>query len=234
MVEKDFSFDKMPLAQDWREALFGCLTNASTMALRDFLQSEIIAGKTIFPDQNEYFGALNLTPLNKTRVVILGQDPYHGVNQAHGLSFSVRPGIKPPPSLINIYKELENDLGLPRPSHGFLECWASQGVLLLNSVLTVEMGQAASHRGKGWEEITDAVIAAVNALPRPIVFLLWGSHAQKKAARVDAQKHLMLHAPHPSPLSAYKGFFGCKHFSRCNRFLEKQGERPINWSVPEL
>jgi uracil-DNA glycosylase len=166
--------------------------------------------------------------------VILGQDPYHGPGQAHGLCFSVRPGVPPPPSLVNIYKELQSDLGIARPRHGFLEHWAQQGVLLLNSVLTVEMAKAASHQGKGWERFTDAVIRLVNAREEPVVFLLWGAYAQKKAAFVDGSKHLVLKAAHPSPLSAHNGFLGCRHFSQCNTFLESKGLAPINWALPEI
>jgi uracil-DNA glycosylase len=172
------------------------------------------------------------------RVVILGQDPYHGLGQAHGLCFSVRPGVKVPPSLANIYKELQSDLGIAPPRHGFLEHWARQGVLLLNSVLTVEMGRAAAHQGRGWERFTDAVVAAVNAQAEPGVFMLWGAYAQKKAAFVDSVdqggRHLVLKAPHPSPLSAYAGFFGCRHFSKANAFLAAHGRDPIDWALPEI
>ncbi len=178
--------------------------------------------------------ALELTPLDQVRVVILGQDPYHGAGQAHGLAFSVQPGVKVPPSLVNIYKELESDLGLKRPTHGNLTHWAKQGVLLLNNALTVEATKAGSHQKRGWEQFTDAVIAAVADQGRPTVFLLWGSHAQKKAARIPALTtgpHLVLQAPHPSPLSAYTGFFGCRHFSQANAFLEAHGRGVIDWSV---
>jgi uracil-DNA glycosylase len=205
-------------------------------ALRQFLVEQRGQGRRIFPAASEWFRALDLTPLDKVRVVILGQDPYHGPGQAHGLCFSVRPGVPPPPSLVNIYKELHSDLGLERPAHGFLEHWAQQGVLLLNSVLTVEMAQAASHRDRGWEKFTDAVIRLVNAKSDPVVFLLWGSYAQKKAAFVDSTdkggRHLVLKAPHPSPLSAYNGFFGCRHFSKANAFLEAHGMAPIDWALP--
>jgi uracil-DNA glycosylase len=207
-------------------------------ALKAFLTGEKAKGKRIFPAGSEWFRALDLTPLDKVRVVILGQDPYHGPGQAHGLCFSVRPGVRPPPSLGNIYKELNSDLGLPRPSHGFLEYWAEQGVLLLNSVLTVEMGLAASHRDRGWEKFTDAVIRAVNARAEPVVFMLWGSYAQKKAAFVDSTdkggRHLVLKAAHPSPLSAHNGFLGCRHFSKANAFLEAHGMIPIDWSLPAV
>ncbi|UZK65578.1 uracil-DNA glycosylase [Sphingomonas sp. M1-B02] len=205
-------------------------------ALRGFLASEQAAGKRIFPAEANWLRALELTPLDRVRVVILGQDPYHGEGQAHGLCFSVQPGTRTPPSLVNIYKELERDLGIPRAPHGFLEAWARQGVLLLNSVLTVESGKPASHQGRGWERFTDAVIAQVNARPEPMVFLLWGSHAQKKAANVDSTqqggRHLLLKAPHPSPLSAYTGFHGCGHFSQANAFLDAHGRGTIDWALP--
>jgi uracil-DNA glycosylase len=171
---------------------------------------------------------LDLTPLGQVKVVILGQDPYHGEGQAHGLCFSVRPGVRIPPSLVNIYKELEDDLGIPPARHGYLEHWAKQGVLLLNSVLTVERSLAASHQGKGWEKFTDAVIARVNEQESPAVFMLWGSYAQRKAAFVDTRKHLVLKAPHPSPLSAHNGFFGSRHFSKANNFLMANGLDPID------
>jgi uracil-DNA glycosylase len=189
--------------------------------------------ETNFPKGSDWFRALDLTPLEDVRIVILGQDPYHGPGQAHGLCFSVPRGVQPPPSLVNIYKELESDLGIKRAGHGFLEHWARQGVLLLNSVLTVEMGRAASHRERGWERFTDRVIAKVNAGEGPVVFMLWGSYAQRKAAFVDASRHLVLNAPHPSPLSAHSGFFGCRHFSKANAFLEKHGLEPIDWALPE-
>lgn len=202
--------------------------------LKAFLVAEKTAGKRIFPKGSEWFRALDLTPLDKVRVVILGQDPYHGPGQAHGLCFSVKPGVPPPPSLVNIYKELHSDLGLKRPNHGFLEHWAPQGVLLLNSVLTVEMAKPASHQGKGWERFTDAVIRLVNAKDEPVVFLLWGSYAQKKAAFVDGSRHLVQKAAHPSPLSAHNGFMGCRHFSQCNAFLESKGLATIDWALPDL
>jgi uracil-DNA glycosylase len=201
-------------------------------ALRGFLVAEREAGKRIFPRASEWFHALDATPLDQVRIVILGQDPYHGEGQAHGLCFSVQAGVPPPPSLINIYKELKSDLGHDPPNHGHLECWAKQGVLLLNSVLTVEANRAASHAGKGWEIFTDAVIREVNVLPRPVVFILWGSYAQKKAAMVDAARHHIIKSPHPSPLSAHNGFFGSKPFSRANDFLQAHGQQPIDWRVP--
>lgn len=221
------------LHESWKVPLLGEFQSDYMMQLRAFLVAEKAAGKRIYPNGSEWFRALDLTPLNKVRVVILGQDPYHGPGQAHGLCFSVQSGVRPPPSLLNIYKELESDLGLPRPRHGFLEHWAKQGVLLLNSVLTVESAKAASHQGKGWERFTDAVIRLINAKPEPVVFMLWGSYAQKKAAFVDSDRHLVLKAAHPSPLSAHNGFLGCRHFSRCNAFLESKGLAPIDWSLPD-
>jgi uracil-DNA glycosylase len=202
--------------------------------LKAFLTAEREAGKRIFPKGNEWFNALNMTPLGAVRVVILGQDPYHGEGQAHGLCFSVRAGVPPPPSLINIYKELKTDLGVDPPGHGNLEAWAQQGVLLLNAVLTVEAGRAASHQGKGWERFTDAVIRVVNELPRPVVFILWGSYAQKKAAFVDATRHAVIKSAHPSPLSAHNGFLGSRPFSRANTFLKQNRQEPINWALPSV
>ena len=201
--------------------------------LKRFLAAERERGKRIFPKASNWFRALDLTPLDKVRVVILGQDPYHAEGQAHGLCFSVQPGVRPPPSLVNIYKELESDLGIRPQRHGFLEHWAKQGVLLLNSVLTVEMGQAASHRERGWERFTDRIIREVNAKEEPVVFMLWGSYAQKKGGFVDQSRHLVLKAPHPSPLSAHIGFFGCRHFSKANGFLESRGLEPIDWALPD-
>lgn len=221
------------LHDSWKAPLLPEFESDYMAALRGFLVAEKAAGKIIFPKAGEWFRALDLTPLDKVRVVILGQDPYHGPGQAHGLCFSVRPGVRPPPSLLNIYKELETDLGLPRPRHGFLEHWARQGVLLLNSVLTVEAGKAASHSQKGWEKFTDAVIRLINARTEPVVFMLWGAYAQKKAAFVDQNRHLVLKAAHPSPLSAHNGFLGCGHFSKANAFLESKGLVPIDWSLPD-
>ncbi len=224
------------LHESWLGALGGEFEQPYMKSLRDFLLAEKSAGRRIFPKGSEWFRALDLTPLGAVRVVILGQDPYHGLGQAHGLCFSVRPGTRIPPSLVNIYKEMQSDLGIPPARHGFLEHWAKQGVLLLNSVLTVRMGQAASHRERGWERFTDAVVAEVNRQESPVVFMLWGSYAQKKAARIDSiekgGRHLVLKAPHPSPLSAHSGFFGCRHFSRANRFLESRGLAPIEWALP--
>jgi uracil-DNA glycosylase len=221
------------LSESWKAALEPEFGEPYMQALKSFLVAEKAAGKIIFPKGSEYFRALDLTRLGDVRVVILGQDPYHGDGQAHGLCFSVRPDVRIPPSLINIYKELERDLGIPPARHGFLEHWAEQGVLLLNSVLTVERGLAAAHQGKGWERFTDAVVRAVNAQALPAVFMLWGSYAQRKAAFVDGSKHLVLKAPHPSPLSAHQGFIGCGHFSRANAFLAEKGLGQIEWKLPE-
>jgi uracil-DNA glycosylase len=200
--------------------------------LRAFLQLEKKAGKRIFPGGDEFFNAFAHTPLDKVKVVILGQDPYHGEGQAHGLCFSVKPGVAVPPSLKNIYKEIHAELGLPIPNHGHLTTWAEQGVLLLNSVLSVECARAASHQGKGWETFTDRVIDVVNREREGVVFMLWGSYAQRKGALIDSQRHCVLKAPHPSPLSAHRGFFGCGHFRMANEYLQGRGEIPIDWGLP--
>lgn len=202
--------------------------------LKTFLQQQKSAHKEIYPPGKLIFNALNTTPLDKVKVVILGQDPYHGPGQAHGLCFSVLPGVAIPPSLINIYKELESDLAIPRANHGCLTHWAEQGVLLLNSVLTVEKAMAASHQGKGWESFTDKVISIINEKREGVVFLLWGSYAQKKGQFIDRNKHLVLQSPHPSPLSAHRGFLGNKHFSQCNAFLEKMGKAKIDWNLSSV
>ena len=224
------------LHESWLGALGAEFEQPYMKGLRDFLLAEKAAGQRIFPKGSEWFRALDLTPLGAVRIVILGQDPYHGLGQAHGLCFSVKPGTRIPPSLVNIYKEMQGDLGIPPARHGFLEHWASQGVLLLNSVLTVRMGQAASHRERGWERFTDAVVAVVNRQQSPVVFMLWGSYAQKKAAQIDCidrgGRHLVLKAPHPSPLSAHNGYFGCRHFSKANDFLASRGLAPIDWALP--
>ena len=200
--------------------------------IMQFVESERAAGKTIYPPEQDVFNAFTLTELENVKVVILGQDPYHGPNQAHGLCFSVLPNVKKPPSLVNIYKELASDIpSFSIPQHGFLQSWAEQGVLLLNTVLTVEQGQAHSHAKIGWERFTDTVIRQLNDHCDGLVFLLWGSHAQKKGAVIDKQKHHVLSAPHPSPLSAHRGFLGCKHFSQTNNLLKQQNKSPINWQV---
>lgn len=225
--------DSIKLHESWKTPLSDEFAAPYMAELRAFLVSEKAKGKRIFPKGSEWFRALDLTPLEKVRVVIIGQDPYHGEGQAHGLCFSVQPGVRIPPSLVNIYKEMQSDLGIPPARHGFLEHWAKQGVLLLNAVLTVEMAQAASHQGKGWEKFTDAVIRLVNAREEPCVFLLWGAYAQRKAAFVDTSRHLVLKSAHPSPLSAYNGFFGSRPFSQTNAFLEAHGQAPIDWALPE-
>jgi uracil-DNA glycosylase len=223
---------KMPLLPEFNSDYMG--------ALKAFLAAEKAAGKTIYPRGNEWFRALDLTPLNKVRVVILGQDPYPGAGQAHGLSFSVMPGITIPRSLRNIYKELQSDLGIEPPTHGFLEAWAKQGVLLLNDILTVERGSPMSHKNRGWERLTSAVLSLVNAKDTPTVFMLWGDKAKVKAARLDdvanGGRHLVLSTSHPSPMgNAFnRGFNGCRHFSQCNAFLEAKGLPPIDWSLPDV
>jgi uracil-DNA glycosylase len=197
--------------------------------LRKFLKSEADSKKVIYPEGQDYFAALNLTPLDKVKVVIIGQDPYHGPGQAHGLSFSVKEGVRFPPSLLNIFKELKDDLGKPMPKNGDLTHWAEQGVLLLNAVLTVEAGKANAHQGKGWEQFTDQVIATLNKNREHIVYVLWGSYAQKKGAFIDRTKNLVLESPHPSPLSAHRGFFGSKPFSKINKYLKQNGLKEIDW-----
>lgn len=221
------------LEDSWKAVLGAEFSRPYMGELKAFLQREKADGKHIFPKGSEYFRALDLTPLDEVKVFILGQDPYHGAGQAHGLCFSVQPGVRIPPSLVNIYKEMQSDLGIPPARHGFLEHWARQGVLLLNSVLTVEEARAASHQGQGWEQFTDAVISAVNEQCEHVVFMLWGSYAQKKAAFVDRSRHLVLKAPHPSPLSAHNGFFGSRHFSQANDYLTAQGRNSIEWQLPE-
>lgn len=221
-----------PLPESWSRHLGKEFDSAYMRDLRGFLAAEKAAHKIIYPHSSNWFRAFELTPLDQVRVVILGQDPYHGPNQAHGLCFSVRPGVPTPPSLQNIYKELAVDVGTTPVSHGFLEQWARQGVMLLNSVLTVEQGNAGSHRNRGWETFTDRAIQVINEQCEGVVFLLWGSYAQKKANFVDRQKHLVLHAPHPSPLSAHRGFFGQRHFSQANAFLASRGRGEIDWQLP--
>lgn len=216
----------------WEELLGQEKQQPYFQQMLEFVESERAAGKIIYPPKQDVFNAFSLTKLDKVKVVILGQDPYHGPNQAHGLSFSVLPQIKPPPSLANIYKELAADIpNFIIPVHGYLQNWAEQGVLLLNTVLTVEQAKAHSHAKIGWEQFTDTVIQQLSEHCSGLVFLLWGSHAQKKGAVIDTQKHHVLNAPHPSPLSAYRGFFGCKHFSKTNELLKQQEKSPIQWQV---
>lgn len=199
--------------------------------LRQFLAEEKQKGKTFFPPEQQIFYALDKTPFNKVKVVIIGQDPYHGEGQSHGLCFSVPPGVKPPPSLVNIFKEMESDLKLTPPGHGNLNNWTEQGVLLLNAVLTVEAHQAGSHQGKGWENFTDRVIGEIESRKENIVFILWGGYARKKGKFIRKDRHLVIEGPHPSPLSSYRGFFGSRPFSRTNAYLEKTGQKPINWAL---
>lgn len=222
------------ISNDWQEALAGEFRKEYYRKLYDFVKQEY-STKVIYPPSEDIFTALHLTPLSKVKVVILGQDPYHNENQAHGLSFSVLPSqTKIPPSLVNIYKELQTDMGCYIPDNGYLKKWADQGVLMLNTVLTVRAHEANSHQGKGWENFTDAILQRVNEKEEPVVYLLWGRPAQKKLPMLHNPKHLVLTAPHPSPLSAYQGFFGCKHFSQTNAFLQKNGLEPIDWQIENL
>lgn len=221
------------ITNDWLEAVEDEFGKPYYKELYSFVKNEYSVGR-VYPPADDIFNAFHLTPLSRVKVLILGQDPYHEINQAHGLCFSVLPGNKIPPSLVNIYNELKTDLGCYIPNNGYLEKWAKQGVMLLNTVLTVRAGEAFSHQNHGWETFTDAVIRAVNAQDRPIVYMLWGSPAQRKAAMLDNPKHLVLKAPHPSPLSAYRGFFGCRHFSSCNEFLKQEGLEPIDWQIENI
>ncbi len=222
-----------PITNDWAEALKPEYSKDYYRKLFSFIGREY-ASSTVYPPGDDIFNAFHLTPLQDVKVVIIGQDPYHEPGQAHGLSFSVKPGVDIPPSLQNIYKELHDDLGCYIPDNGYLVKWAEQGVLLLNAVLTVRAHQAASHQGKGWEEFTDAAIRIVNEVDRPVVFMLWGSFARSKRAMLTNPKHLILEAPHPSPLSAYRGFFGCRHFSKANDFLRENGVLEIDWQIENI
>ncbi len=220
------------LSESWKSRLLPEFREPYMKELKSFLVQEIKQNKCIYPRPEEYFSAFDAIPFEDVRVVVLGQDPYHGPGQAHGLCFSVRPSVPMPPSLINIFKELKSDLGIAPPQHGCLSSWARQGVLLLNATLTVEAGRAGSHQNKGWELFTDKAIHLLNEERKNLVFLLWGSFAQKKASFVDETKHLVLKAPHPSPFSADRGFFGCAHFSKTNAYLKAQGKPEIDWHVP--
>lgn len=220
----------LQLEPEWKAVLEDEFEQPYMRELGEFLRQRLAAGARIYPAPENFFNAFNRTPLSKVKVVILGQDPYHGPGQAHGLCFSVPHDVAPPPSLINIYKELQGDLGLIRPVRGCLEGWAAQGVFLLNSVLTVEEGRAGAHQGKGWERFTDRVISILNERCTHLVFMLWGGYAQKKASFVDRGKHCVLEAPHPSPLSAHRGFLGCKHFSKANEYLRQNGQQTIDWA----
>jgi uracil-DNA glycosylase len=217
---------------DWNPLLRGEFAKPYWVELQQFVTAERTRA-TIFPSHDEVFAALHLTPFAEVKAVVLGQDPYHGPNQAHGLCFSVRRGVPPPPSLQNIFKELEADLGIPPPSHGCLDAWARRGVLLLNASLTVRAGRAASHQGKGWETFTDEVLRTVNTKPERVVFILWGASARRKKALIDTTRHVVIESPHPSPLSASSGFFGSRPFSRTNAALVEAGREPIDWSLPD-
>lgn len=219
-----------PLPPRWAELLRPVLEDENAQTLRAFLDAEYAAGP-VYPPREDLFNALRFTDYDQVKVVTLGQDPYHGPGQAHGLAFSVQKGVPVPPSLQNIYKELQTDLGCTIPHHGNLEEWARQGVLLLNTVLTVREGQANSHKNRGWEPITDRIITLLNARETPMVFLLWGANARGKLPLIRGMQHLVLAAPHPSPLSAHSGFFGCRHFSRANEFLVRTGQSPIDWQI---
>ena len=222
------------LAGGWKQALGDEFQQPYMQQLRAFLDEEQAAGKVIYPPEPLIFNALNSTPLDKVKVVIIGQDPYHGPDQAHGLCFSVQPGVRTPPSLRNIYKEIERDLGYPVPEHGCLQSWAEQGVLLLNAVLTVTQGQAGAHANRGWERFTSQVIEVLNGQCEHLVFMLWGSYAQKKGQQIDVLRHCVLKSVHPSPLSAHRGFIGCGHFSAANAYLQEHGHSPIDWRLPDL
>ena len=221
------------LAEDWKQALGDEFEQSYMQELRAFLLAEKAAGKVVYPPGPLIFNALNSTPLSRVKVVIIGQDPYHGPGQAHGLCFSVQPGVRTPPSLQNMYKEIQRDLGYPIPAHGSLQSWADQGVLLLNAVLTVTQAQAGAHANRGWERFTSRIIELLNEQCEHLVFMLWGSYAQKKGQQIDASRHCVLKSVHPSPLSAYRGFIGCGHFSTANEYLLEHGREPIDWRVPE-
>lgn len=226
------SNERVKLEPSWKARIGDYLERPEMQALSAFLRAEKQAGKVIYPPGPDIFAAFDHAPFDTVRVVILGQDPYHGPNQAHGLCFSVRPGVQTPPSLQNIFKEIQRDLGIAPPDHGCLTPWADRGVLLLNAVLTVERGMANAHQGKGWEGFTDAAIDALNREREGIVFMLWGSYAQKKGQLIDTRKHRVLKSVHPSPLSAHRGFIGCGHFSAANQYLTEHGQAPIDWSLP--
>ena len=218
------------LEASWKSRLAGEFGQTYMLNLRQFLLGRKRSGAIVYPPGNRIFGAMDSTPFAEVKVVILGQDPYHGPGQAHGLCFSVRDDVAVPPSLINIYKEIEQDLGSSPPASGNLQHWADQGVLLLNAVLTVERGQAGAHQGKGWEQFTDRIVSELNEGREGLVFMLWGSYAMKKGTHIDSDRHLVLTAPHPSPLSAHRGFFGCRHFSKANTWLQQNGQKPIRWA----
>lgn len=223
--------EKIKMEDSWKQVLISEFEKPYMQTLSEFLKQEVQKRKVIYPKGSEFFKAFELTPFEDVKVVILGQDPYHGPGQAHGLCFSVRPGVKPPPSLVNIYKEMKTDLGVTPPNHGHLEQWADQGVLLLNATLSVEAHKAGSHQKRGWEGFTDSAIHHLNEEREGVAFILWGSYAQKKGAFIDQKKHLVLKSPHPSPLSAHRGFFGSRPFSKVNEYLVSQGKDPIDWQL---
>ncbi|MGH1472317.1 MAG: uracil-DNA glycosylase [Cellvibrionaceae bacterium] len=224
---------EVKLNETWLNELSDQFSMKYMIDLKSFLKKEKEMGKVIYPQGDLIFNAFNTTPFDKVKVVILGQDPYHGPSQAHGLCFSVLPGVKVPPSLRNIYKELESDLGITTPDHGYLQSWAEQGVLMLNATLTVEKSKAGSHQGKGWEQLTDAAIQALNSKREHLVFLLWGKYAQQKGELIDRGKHLVLESTHPSPFSAHRGFLGCRHFSLANEYLKRHEIHSIDWRISE-
>ncbi len=226
--------DRVQLRPSWKKRIASEFEQEYMQKLRQFLIAEKQQGKIIYPESDDIFNSMNLTSFNDVKVVIVGQDPYHGPGQAHGLCFSVKPGVRIPPSLVNIFKELHNDLGIPIRNHGYLVSWAEQGVLMINSVLTVEKNKAGSHQGKGWERFTDAIITTVNKEHSGVVYFLWGSYAQKKGKIIDRKRNLVLQSVHPSPLSAHRGFFGNSHFSQANTYLERVGKEPVNWELPSL
>lgn len=232
MSEAPATEDRIRLEPSWKARIGDYLASPPMQALSAFLRERRARGATLFPPAARIFAAFDATPFDAVKVVILGQDPYHGPGQAHGLCFSVLPGVPVPPSLENIFKELQRDLGLARPDHGCLLPWAQRGVLLLNAVLTVEQGQAGAHQGKGWEGFTDHVVDVLNREREGLVFLLWGSYAQAKGKVIDPRRHRVLKAPHPSPLSAHRGFIGCGHFSAANQYLAQRGQAPVDWSLP--
>ncbi|MBC86683.1 MAG: uracil-DNA glycosylase [Bdellovibrionaceae bacterium] len=225
--------ENIKLEKSWHKHLSGEFDQDYMLKLKKFLNSEYEKKKLIFPKGSEYFNAFNACPFEKVKVVIIGQDPYHGPDQAHGLCFSVKKGVRVPPSLRNIYKELKSDLNIEPPEHGYLQSWADQGVLLLNATLTVESGKAGSHQKKGWETFTDRVIEVLNHKRENLVFVLWGSYAQKKGKMIDRDRHLVLESPHPSPLSAHRGFFGSKPFSKIDQHLSKHGLPAVNWNIAD-
>ncbi len=226
--------DRVELRPSWKKRMGSEFEQEYMQELRDFLIAEKQQGKIIYPESENIFSSMNCLPFDDVKVVIVGQDPYHGPGQAHGLCFSVKPGVRIPPSLVNIFKEIHADLGIPLSKHGYLKSWAEQGVLMINSVLTVENNKAGSHQGKGWERFTDAIISTVHKEHSGVVYFLWGSYAQKKGKIIDRKKNLVLQSVHPSPLSAHRGFFGNKHFSQANAYLEEVGKTPVNWELPPL